>query len=49
MFAKKGECYKPMEKWWLIDSDDVLQPIEEPVIVKVSANRIKYMFPDNLI
>ena len=30
-----------MDEWWLIDSDDLIKPIADPVIEKVSTNRIK--------
>ena len=33
-----------MDDWWLIDSDDFIKQIADPVIKKVSANRIKYVF-----
>ena len=45
-FSNTGKCniYKPMDEWWLIDSDDFIKQIADPVIEKVSANRIKYVF-----
>ena len=33
-----------MDEWWLIGSDDFIKQIADPVIEKVSANRIKYVF-----
>ena len=46
LFSNTGKCniYKPMDEWWLIDSDDFIKQIADPVIEKVSANRIKYVF-----
>ena len=46
LFTNTGKCniYKPMDEWWLIDSDDFIKQIADPVIEKVSANRIKYVF-----
>ena len=35
-----------MEKWWMIDSVDMLQEMEDPKIVKVMSNRCKYIFKD---
>ena len=45
IFVKKGDSYKIEEKWWLFDTCDVMKEIAEPTIVKVTANRIKYIFP----
>ena len=46
IFTRKGDAFKIEEKWWLIDSDDFCGKIRDPEVVKVTANRIKYVFPD---
>ena len=47
LFTKADkEGYKKMEEWWLIDLDEFINPIDDPVIVKVTANRVKYIFKD---
>ena len=46
LFTKnlKGDAYKEMDKWWLIDTADVIKPLEDPKVVKVTSNRSKYIF-----
>ena len=46
LFSNTGKCnkYKLMDEWWLIDSDDFIKQIADPVIEKVSTNGIKYVF-----
>ena len=40
----RGNEYKPNDDWWLIEEDDFLKKVENPVMEKVSKNRIKYHF-----
>ena len=46
LFVKnpKSESYKQMDKWWLIDSNDVLEKLKEPVVVKVTSKRSNSLF-----
>ena len=46
LFVKnpKSESYKKMDKWWLIDSNDVLEKLKEPVVVKVTSKRSNFLF-----
>ena len=30
----KGDAYKEMDKWWLIDMADIIKPLEDPEVVK---------------
>ena len=46
LFTRKGDGYLIMEKWWMIDSTDILGELEDPKIVKVTSNRCKYVFKD---
>ena len=48
IFTRKGDAFKIEDKWWLIDTYDVCGRIREPVVVKVTVNRIKYMFSDDV-
>ena len=48
IFTRKGDAFKMEEKWWLIDTYDFCGKIREPVVVKVTANRIKYVFSDDV-
>ena len=45
LFTKnpKGDAYKEMDKCWLIDTGDVIKPLEDPEVVKVTSNRSKYI------
>ena len=40
----RGNSCTPMDSWWLIDADDIMLKIEDPIMEKVTANRIKYIF-----
>lgn len=40
----RGNTYKIMDEWWLIDALEVIKELCEPVVEKVSANRVKYHF-----
>ena len=46
LFAQtgRGNNYKPMDKWWLVDHEDMVKKIKDPSIEKVSANRLRYLF-----
>ena len=49
LFTKnpKGDAYKEMDKWLLIDTGDIIKPLEDPEVVKVTSNRSKYIFKAN--
>ena len=41
----RGDEYQPVDDdWWLIEEEDFLKKVENPVMEKVSKNRIKYHF-----
>ena len=44
LFTKnpKGDVYKEMDKWWLINASDFMEQIDDPEVVKVTSNRSKY-------
>lgn len=46
LFSNTGKLniYKPIEKWWFIEQIDFLKRIADPIMERVSANRIKYIF-----
>lgn len=51
LFTKTGHgnAYKQMDKWWLLDVEDIISKIDDPEIIKVTSNRIKYVFKDRLL
>ena len=42
----KGGSFHIMDKWWLIDTQDFLKEMPDPVIVKVTLKRFNYIFDD---
>ena len=46
LFCKtgRGDTYKKMDEWWLIETADICYKIKNPFIEKLSANRVKYHF-----
>ena len=46
LFNKKGDAFTESNKWWLIDMQDIFKPLNDPLVVKVTSNRIKYIFSD---
>ena len=40
----RSGIYKPMEEWWMVDSIDIIKCVDDPVIEKVTSNRVKYHF-----
>ena len=47
LFVKKGENYTEMDKWWLLDVDDMMKEIEDPVVVRVTSKRSNFIFKDS--
>ena len=48
IFTRKGDSFKIEEKWWMIDNYDFCGKIRDPVVVKITANRSKYVFSDDV-
>ena len=46
LFSQKGNAFTESDKWWLIDMQDIFKPLNDPLVVKVTSNRIKYIFSD---
>ena len=46
LFKRKGDAFTESDTWWLIDVVDIIKPLNDPQIVKVTSNRIKYIFDD---
>ena len=51
LFTKnpKGDTYKEMDKWWLINKSDFLQGLTDPEVVKVTSNHTKYIFKGDIL
>ena len=51
LFTKnpKGDAYKEMDKWWLIDASDFMEQIDDPEVIKVTSNQSKHIFKDDVI
>ena len=51
LFVKnpKGDSYKEMDKWWLLDIDDVVKEMSDPVVVKVTSKRCNFLFSDSVL
>ena len=51
LFARnpKGGSFHLLDKWWLIDTTDFLQAIDDPIIVKVTSKRFNYIFKNKLL
>ena len=46
LFKRKGDAFTESDTWWLIDMVDIIKPLNDLQIVKVTSNRIKYIFDD---
>ena len=51
LFTKnpKGESYKEVDKWWLLEVGDFVKEMNDPVVVKVTSKRCNYIFSDSLL
>ena len=51
LFTKnpKGDTYKDMDKWWLIDTSDFMLKLDDPEVIKVTSNQSKYIFKDDVL
>ena len=51
LFAKnpKGESYKEVDKWWLLEVGDFVKEMNDPVVVKVMSKRCNFIFSDSLL
>ena len=44
LINKKGDGFTQNDKWWFIDIADIVKPLDDPQVLKVTSNRIKYIF-----
>ena len=49
LFKRKGDAFTESDTWWLIDMEDMMHPLKDPQVVKVTSNRIKYIFDDDTL
>ena len=45
----KGDSYKEMDKWWLLDLDDIVKEMNDPVVVKVTSKCCNFLFSDSML
>ena len=51
LFSKnpKANMYKQLDKWWLVDSSDIVKALPDPKIVKVTSKRFNYVWKDGVL
>ena len=51
LFSKnpKGNTYKMLDEWWLVDSGDVVSELPDPTIVKVTSKRYNFVWPEGCL
>ena len=45
----KGDSYHELDKWWLVDYDEIVRETNDPVVVKITSNRSNFIFKDELL
>ena len=45
----KGDSYHELDKWWLVDFDEIVRETNDPVVVKITSKRSNFIFKDKLL